>query len=89
MTAVEAMACGTPTLVTKHGGLCEILEDGTHAIITDPFNPAAMASDMATVLKHQGIALHLCAEGSRTAREQFSWTEIASRLVANVKSEIL
>ncbi|MBI9107059.1 MAG: glycosyltransferase [Spirochaetales bacterium] len=89
MTAVEAMACGTPTLVTKHGGLCEVLEDGKHAIVTDPFKPEAMASDMAAVLKHQGIGLHLSEEGSRIAREQFSWAEIASRLLANVKSENL
>ena len=89
MTAVEAMACGTPTLVTSHGGLCETLEDGTHALVTDPFKPEMMASDMAAVLNHAGIGYNLSAQGSTFVREQFSWTEIGSKLLHTVKAEIL
>ena len=84
MTAVEAMACGTPTIVTRHGGLCKELQDGTDALISDPFKPEQMAEDMAAILRHGGIATTLSTEGCRTARENFSWTEIALKLIKTV-----
>ncbi len=85
MTAVEAMACGTPTIVTRHGGLCRELRDGTDAIITDPFKPEEMADDMAAILRHEGIRNNLSYEGSRTSRDNFSWTGIALKLASIVK----
>ncbi|HMP07873.1 MAG TPA: glycosyltransferase, partial [Lacipirellulaceae bacterium] len=36
MTAVEAMACGTPTVVTTEGGLWEHLTWGLEAIYANP-----------------------------------------------------
>ena len=88
MTAVEAMACGTPAIVTKHGGLCQVLEDGVSAIISDPFNTKEFAEDISAVLRHDGIASYLSSEGSRVARENFSWTEIGMKLVDLVSAGI-
>ena len=85
MTAVEAMACGTPTIVTKHGGLCRELRDGTDALISDPFNTEQMADDMAALLMHEGVSSNLSFEGSRTARDNFSWTGIALKLASIVQ----
>ena len=88
MTAVEAMACGTPTIVTKHGGLCRVLEDGSSAIVSDPFKTEKFAQDISVILRHEGLAANLAAEGSRVARENFSWTEIGMKLVSLVSTEI-
>ena len=38
MTAIEAMACGTPTVVTVHGGLYRGISFGRHALFADPFD---------------------------------------------------
>jgi glycosyltransferase involved in cell wall biosynthesis len=43
-----------------------------------------LAIDMAAILRHEGIAQHLSAEGSKMARENFSWTEIANKLLDTV-----
>ena len=84
MTAVESMACGTPTIVTTHGGLCQVLEDGIHALLSDPFKPEELAMDMASIFRHSGIAQHLSYMGSQMARDNFSWTEIGNKLLATV-----
>ena len=42
MTAVEAMACGTPTVVTNQGGLWHNLTWGRDALTVDPRDPEAM-----------------------------------------------
>ncbi|HVZ36746.1 MAG TPA: glycosyltransferase, partial [Polyangiaceae bacterium] len=39
MTAVEAMACGTPVIVTSHGGLCNVLRFGIDGLFADTFDP--------------------------------------------------
>ncbi|HRG56530.1 MAG TPA: glycosyltransferase, partial [Lacunisphaera sp.] len=38
MTAIEAMACGTPTVVTIHGGLFRAVTFGRHALYADTFD---------------------------------------------------
>ena len=38
MTAIEAMASGTPTVVTVNGGLYRALTFGRHALFADPFD---------------------------------------------------
>lgn len=81
MTAVEAMACGTPTIITRHGGLCRFIHDGVEALIADPFDPEELAMDMASVLRHDGLAEVLSGQGSAMVREHFAWTEIARHLI--------
>ncbi|MEZ4592100.1 MAG: glycosyltransferase [Chloroflexota bacterium] len=39
MVAIEAMSCGTPTVVTVHGGLYELLDYGKHALYADLNRP--------------------------------------------------
>ncbi len=36
MTAIEAMACGTPTIITTEGGLWEDILWGVEALYADP-----------------------------------------------------
>jgi len=38
MTAIEAMACGTPTVIATHGGLFRAVTFGRHALYADPFD---------------------------------------------------
>ena len=38
MIAIEAMACGTPTVVTIHGGLFRAVTFGRHALYADTFD---------------------------------------------------
>jgi mannosylfructose-phosphate synthase len=43
MVAIEAMACGTPTVVTVHGGLFELIDFGNQALVANPFRPFEFA----------------------------------------------
>ncbi|MGK0455600.1 MAG: mannosylfructose-phosphate synthase, partial [Paraglaciecola sp.] len=39
MVAIEAMACGTPSVITVHGGLCDLIDFGNQALFADPHRP--------------------------------------------------
>jgi mannosylfructose-phosphate synthase len=82
MTAVEAMACGTPTIITVHGGLHELIDFGTQALFADPVDPEEYGTILAFPLRYPRLADELSIEGSRFARRTFGWTGIAKRTLA-------
>lgn len=82
MTAVEAMASGTPTVVTTNGGLAEMITWGVDALYEDPFDPEAFGHALMTVMAHPRVADQLSRHGAMKARAQFTWNGIAQQLVA-------
>ncbi len=84
MTAIEAMACGTPTIVTVHGGLHQSLTFGRHALYADPLDREDLGIMIYKVLKHPRLRTQLAHMGAHMARSLFTWTGIAQQLVALV-----
>lgn len=81
MTAIEAMACGTSTVVTVHGGLSEIIDFGQQALFADPFRPEEFGTMLALPMLYPNLAHELSVEGARFARRSFGWTGIAKRIL--------
>ncbi len=81
MTAVEAMACGTPTVVTTEGGLWEMITWGLDALYADPFDPAAFGHAIATILEYPRIGAQLSRGGSLRARARYTWNGIAQQIL--------
>ncbi len=81
MTAVEAMACGTPTVVTTEGGLWEHVIWGLEAIYANPFDPEAYGHAIADILRYPQVAAQLAKHGSQKARARFTWTGVAHQVI--------
>jgi mannosylfructose-phosphate synthase len=82
MTAVEAMACGTPTVVTTEGGLWEQVLWGLEALYANPFDPPAFGHAICSVLQYDRIADQLSKYGSQRARANFTWMGIAQQILS-------
>jgi mannosylfructose-phosphate synthase len=82
MAAVEAMACGTPTVVTVHGGLFELIDFGNQALFADPNRPVEYGTMLAIPMLYPTLANELSIEGARFARRNFGWTGIAKRILS-------
>jgi mannosylfructose-phosphate synthase len=79
MTAVEAMACGTPCVVTIHGGLEEMFDFGSQALFADPKRPQEFATMLSMPMRYPQLRERLSIAGARFARKNFGWQGIARR----------
>lgn len=87
MTAVEAMACGTPTVVTTNGGLYRTLEYGSEALYADSFDPQDFGLSIAKILKYAPLSKRLSEKGAHKARSLFTWSGIAQQLINTVDTQ--
>jgi mannosylfructose-phosphate synthase len=88
MTAIEAMACGVPTVVTVHGGLHRALSFGCHALFADPFDREDLGITMAKVFRDSQLRARLARMGADKARTLFTWTGIAHQLLVTMEQRI-
>ena len=86
MTAVEAMACGTPAVVTTEGGLWERLDWGLNALYANPFDPYSYGSAIHHILQHRKVAEQISRNGSHRARADFTWIGIAQQVIRLAKA---
>jgi len=86
MTAVEAMACGTPVVVTTHGGLCRVLRFGIDGLFADTFDPLDLAITILKPLQYPRLAARLSQRGAEAARRSFTWARIAQQLLEATRS---
>jgi mannosylfructose-phosphate synthase len=82
MVAIEAMSCGTPTVITVHGGLYELIDYGKHALYADPNRPLEYGTMLAIPMLYPDLGHQLSVEGARFARRNFGWTGIAKQILA-------
>ena len=88
MVAIEAMACGTPSVITVHGGLYDLIDFGNQALFADPHRPLEFGAMMSMPLLYPKMRNELSVEGARFARRNFGWTGIAKRMLEVFKSSI-
>lgn len=81
MTAIEAMACGTPAVITTEGGLQELLTWGVECVYANPFDYEAYGMALATVLQYEKINQQLSRYGTFKARAAFTWMGIAQKIL--------
>ena len=82
MTALEAMSCGTPAVITKFSGVREAFTSGRDCLIIDPFQPDEYASAVVSLLRDRTLAARLARAGREIVLREFSWDAIAEKHLA-------
>jgi D-inositol-3-phosphate glycosyltransferase len=81
LVALEAMACGTPVVGTRVGGLQTLIEHGDSGLLVPAGDYQALAESMAKVLTDHRLRMHL-AHGARSRAEHYSWGSVGDRVEA-------
>lgn len=76
--ALEAMAGGSPVVVSRVGGLAEIVEDGVDGLEVNPNDPPSLAKAAVKVLSDQELASRLAARAKEKVKA-FNWENSAAK----------
>lgn len=81
MVALEAMACGTPVIASKVGGLAFTVQDGVTGFLVPEGDPEALADKISLLLHDSDLRQRLGAQATKWA-QRYSWPIVASQIVA-------
>jgi glycosyltransferase involved in cell wall biosynthesis len=79
IVALEAMAVGTPVVVSDVGGLSEVVELHKTGIKVFPNSPESLAWGILHTLKHPEWSRQRAENARRVARSDYKWARIADR----------
>ena len=82
IVALEALACGRPLIVSRSGGLAEIVTDGVDGLYCEPGSAEDLARHLYDVLSDKERAEDLGRHGAQTVRTEYTWPLAAKRTLA-------
>lgn len=85
MVAIEAMACGTPVVASRAGGLQFTVRDGETGFLTPPGDAPALARALAAIL-NDGAVRERMGQAAVLAAQEYSWDHV-SRAILDTYTE--
>jgi phosphoheptose isomerase len=82
ITPVEAMACGTPVIGSRVGGVKYTVADGVTGYLVPPRNPEAVAQQIAVLLKDADLLARLGKQARERANRLFTWSKVGKAMAA-------
>ena len=80
LVAVESMACGTPVVAARVGGLKATVVDGTTGYLIPWRDPALYAERLATLIGQPQLR-HELGLAARARASLFGWDQVAGQLI--------
>ncbi len=87
MVALESMACGTPVVASRVGGLARLVRDGETGILVPEESPQQLAMHVHTILA-DGAERRAMGARAVTYAADFAWGRIADQIVDLYDTEI-
>ena len=85
MVALEAMACGTPVIASKVGGLTSFIQDGLTGFLVAEEDEEALAEKILVLLDNSTLKGKLGFQ-ARIRAEELSWQNIANKMFSLYQS---
>ena len=74
---MEAMACDTAVISTKHSGIPEIIKSETNGLLVNPRNNDQLESALLRLIENEHLRLQLRSEAMKTVEQYFSLTSMS------------
>ncbi len=86
LSALEALACGTPVVASAVGGLLDFMVDGLNGALCPPQDPAALAERLAPLVGDAALRARLSANARLSVAEAYDEQTVLSRFAALLSS---
>ena len=81
LVAIESMACGTPVVASRAGGLAYTVEDGRNGLLVPYGDAPALTAALDRALRDDTLRRKMGFGAFATAQE-YSWADVATRVLA-------
>jgi glycosyltransferase involved in cell wall biosynthesis len=81
LVILEAMACETPVVVTRKGGIPLAVKDGKNGLFIKPRNSNDIAEKVNYLFEHEEIRVKMGKKAREIAEKKFSWERISQRFI--------
>ncbi|WP_037575671.1 glycosyltransferase family 4 protein [Phaeacidiphilus oryzae] len=78
MALIEAMACGTPVVGSRVGGIPSVVTEGETGLLVPPGEPAALAEACRLLLRDAELSDRLGAAGREAAERDYAWPDLTT-----------
>ncbi len=78
ISILEALACGTPVIVTNRCGIADVIKDKAGLVV--PYEKEPLTQALGTLLADEGLRKRFGQNGKALVREHFNWTKIAKQI---------
>jgi len=89
LTALEAMSCGVPVVVTKVGIMPDVVRDGESGFFVEKGNAEDLAAKIKVLLADPSMAERIGANARKVVARDCQWSEITKQLSAVYEQVIL
>jgi glycosyltransferase involved in cell wall biosynthesis len=73
VAVIEASACGLPVIVSRVGGLPEVVQEGQTGLIVPPKDVNALAQAMDTLINNKKLRMDMGRAGIEFVRQNYDW----------------
>ena len=77
---IEAMACGTPVIGTRVGGIPDIIENEVNGLLVPPGDSNAIADAILKILNDEEFRIRFSKKGLMVVKEIFDWDKICEKI---------
>jgi glycosyltransferase involved in cell wall biosynthesis len=81
LAVLEAMACGSPVLVSEGAAVHEALTDGEDALLFPAREPAALADRIEVLMTNPGERARIAKNGIDLVRQEYTWQRFAGKMI--------
>ena len=80
LVALEGMACKTPVVASRVGGLAVIIEDGKNGVLFEPRNALDLEKKILSLYQSKNLAKSLTENAYQKISEKYSWEKISGEI---------
>jgi len=80
LAMLEAMGCGLPVVVTRVGGIPEVVDDGITGFLVAPRNPVEMAGCLRKLIESRQLRTNMGLNAADVVKNNFSFNACGQRI---------